>query len=132
MGLTVLRALAIELVRLELIGEREEHAAGRVGRGVLAVGAGDALEAGRRNGESESKESNGELEDHNECLRNLLVKTATEVRARKRVAFLSSILASLYTRRARDGGSASVILVWVCSGSCGRETTRVRRDRSHS
>ena len=39
----LLRALVVEQVRDDVVADREEGAARRVGRGVLAVGAGDTL-----------------------------------------------------------------------------------------
>lgn len=93
--LTIFRALAVELVCLELVGEREEDAARRVRCGVLTVGAGDALVAGRRNGSSEGKETNRELENHCVSLRKRLRLQKT--RSRRRVPFHRRLSTSFYT-----------------------------------
>lgn len=70
--LTVFAAGEVELVVLQLIGEREEDAASSVGRGVRAIRTCDTLDAGRRDGRSEGEETGGELEHHCRCLRNRL------------------------------------------------------------
>lgn len=61
---TLFATLAIKLRLLKLVREVKENAARCISRSVLPSRAGDALVVRRRDGASESQQSDGELENH--------------------------------------------------------------------